>query len=110
MGTRQPESASGVLQNFEFDYELTMKVLRRELERESDTSGAIDAASFRDVLRIGAEKGLVEDVEAWFGYRQMRNLSPHTYDQDTAWRVYHDLRPFLGDARALLVRLEARNA
>jgi nucleotidyltransferase substrate binding protein (TIGR01987 family) len=100
---------AGVIQNFEFVYELSIKMLRRELEREADSQIAIDGASFRDVLRIGAETGLIDDVQAWFGYRQMRNLSAHTYDQAKAWQVYRDTGPFLDDARSLLARLEARN-
>ncbi|MBS0644092.1 MAG: nucleotidyltransferase substrate binding protein [Acetobacteraceae bacterium] len=100
---------AGVIQNFEFVYELSVKMLRRELERGSDSPASIDAANFRDVLRMGAERGLIEDVEAWFHYRQMRNLSAHTYDQAKAWQVFHDLPPFLKDAKAVLARLEARN-
>ncbi len=76
---------AGVIQNFEFVYELSVKMLRRELERGSDTPGEIDAANFRDMLRIAAERGLIDNIEAWFGYRQMRNLSAHTYDQTKAW-------------------------
>jgi len=101
---------AGVIQNFEFVYELSVKMLRRELDRESDTPGEIDRASFRDMLRIGAERGLVEDVEAWFRYRDLRNASAHTYDRDKAWDVYRDTRPFLADAKALAERLAARNA
>jgi uncharacterized protein with HEPN domain len=62
------------------------------------------------MLRIGAEKGLIDDVPAWFGYRQMRNLSAHTYDHAKAGQVYREIRPFLANARSLLARLEARNA
>ncbi len=101
---------AGVIQNFEFVYELSVKMPRRELDRGSDTPGEIDAADFRDMLRIAAERGLIDNIEAWFGYRQMRNLSAHTYDQTKAWQVYRDTRPFLADARMLLARLEARNA
>jgi nucleotidyltransferase substrate binding protein (TIGR01987 family) len=62
------------------------------------------------MLRIAAEKALIADVEAWFGYRRMRNLSAHTYDQQKARQVYQDTLTFVADARALLACLEARNA
>src|SRR5690348_2451448 len=62
---------AGVIQNFEFVYELSIKMLRRELERGADAPTDIDRANFRDIVRMGAERGLVEDVEAWFHYRQL---------------------------------------
>jgi nucleotidyltransferase substrate binding protein (TIGR01987 family) len=101
---------AGVIQNFEFVYELSVKMIRRQLELESDSPNEIDAAGFRDMLRIAAEKSLIADVEAWFRYRRMRNLSAHTYDQQKARQIYHDTLTFIGDASDLLARLEARNA
>lgn len=101
---------AGAIQNFEFVYELSVKMIRRQLERESDSPDEIDGAGFRDMLRIASEKGLIEDVEAWFFYRKMRNVSAHTYDQAKAREVYRDTLPFINDARSLLARLEARNA
>lgn len=56
---------AGVIQNFEFVYEISIKMIRRQLEIEADSASEIDQASFRDVLRIAAEKGLIADVEAW---------------------------------------------
>ena len=101
---------AGVIQNFEFVYELGVKMLRRQLEAESDTPAEIDQTSFRDLLRMAAERGLIDDVEAWFGYRQMRNITAHTYDQTKAMMVYQGLASFLAHAKALLARLESRHA
>jgi nucleotidyltransferase substrate binding protein (TIGR01987 family) len=100
---------AGVIQNFEFIYELSIKMLRRTLEREADNVADIDHANFCDLLRIAGETGLVEDVEAWFGYRRMRNLSAHTYDQAKAWAAFQGTLAFIDDARSLLMRLEARH-
>jgi nucleotidyltransferase substrate binding protein (TIGR01987 family) len=97
---------AGVVQNFEFVYELSIKMLRRQLERGSDSPDEIDKASFRDMLRMAGERGLIEDVEAWFRHRTMRNISAHTYDHEKARAVYRDARAMLNDARALLVALE----
>ena len=100
---------AGVIQNFEFVYEIGVKMLRRQLEAESDSPAEIDQASFRDLLRIAAEKGLIDDVEAWFGFRQMRNITAHTYDHAKAQQVYAGTQAFLTHARALLARLESRH-
>jgi nucleotidyltransferase substrate binding protein (TIGR01987 family) len=100
---------AGVIQNFEFVYEIGIKMLRRQLEAESDSPADIDQASFRDLLRIAAEKGLIDDVEAWFSFRQMRNITAHTYDHAKAQQVYAGTQAFLTHARALLARLESRH-
>lgn len=101
---------AGVIQNFEIVYELSFKMLRRQIEAESASPDEVDTFNFRDVLRVGAEKGLIADVEAWLRYRQMRNITAHTYDHGKAKQVYQGTLLFLDDARALLAALEARNA
>lgn len=97
---------AGVIQNFEFVYEISTKMLRRRLEMDALSPSEIDFANFRDVLRIAAEKGLISDVPAWFAYRQMRNIAAHTYDHQKAQQVYEGTQAFMLDARHLLARLE----
>lgn len=101
---------AGVIQNFEFVYEIGIKMIKRQIEAESASPAEVDETNFREVLRVAAEKGLVADVEAWFKYRKMRNITAHTYDHEKAQQVYQDTLIFIGDARALLHKLEARNA
>ena len=74
---------AGVIQNFEFVYELSIKMMRRELEKDADSPSDTDFTGFRDMLRTAAEKGLIADVEAWFDYRKMRNITAHTYDHES---------------------------
>ena len=100
---------AGVIQNFEFVYEIGFKMLRRQIEAEAASPTEVDESNFRDVLRVAAEKGLIADVEAWFRYRKMRNITAHTYDHEKAQRVYEGTLVFIDDARALLANLEARN-
>ena len=75
---------AGVIQNFEFVYELSVKTIKRQIEAEAATPGEVDGYGFRDLLRVAAEKGLIADVEPWFVYRQMRGTTSHTYDQAKA--------------------------
>ncbi len=100
---------AGVIQNFEFAYEVGYKMLRRQIEREAASPADVDESNFRDVLRLAGEKGLVADVEAWFDYRKMRNVTAHTYDHEKTRKVYQGTLRFIEDARALLANLEARN-
>ncbi|MBN8727268.1 MAG: nucleotidyltransferase substrate binding protein [Xanthomonadales bacterium] len=97
---------AGAIQNVEFVYELAIKLLRRQLEREASSPADVDQASFRDLLRSAGEKGLVADVERWC---HMRNLTAHTYDRTKAAQVLADAALFAHDARALLAALESRD-
>ena len=109
-GKVQNTLIAGVIQNFEFVYEISFKMIKRQIEEESASPNEVDESNFREVLRVAAEKGLVADVEAWFKYRKMRNITAHTYDHQKAQQVYQDTLIFINDARALLKVLEARNA
>ncbi|ATS75212.1 hypothetical protein NY98_10220 [Xanthomonas citri pv. fuscans] len=91
---------AGVIQNFEFVYEIGIKMLKRQIEAESASPEEVDETN---------EKGLIADVEAWFKYRQMRNITAHTYDHEKAKKVYQGTLDFIVDARDLLQKLEARN-
>lgn len=101
---------AGVIQNFEFVYEICIKMLRRQLELEAASPEEIDHSSFRDLLRAGGEKGLLSNVEAWLTYRQMRNITSHTYDHEKAEHVWQQTKIFIHDAKDLLQALESRNA
>ena len=101
--------AAGVIQNFEFVYELCIKMLRRRLELDADSPAEIDQLSFRDTLRLAGEKGLIEKVESWFDYRSLRNVTSHTYDHNKAKHACAEAIPFLEDAKSLLQALEKRN-
>ena len=100
---------AGVIKNFEFVYEISIKMIRRRLEFGADIPTDVDKMEFRDLLRSAAEKGLITDVDAWFKYRKMRNITSHTYDHKKALQVYQDTLVFVGDANSLLSKLESLN-
>lgn len=99
---------SGVVKNFEFVYEISTKMIKRVIEMEAANPTEVDESHFRDVLRMAAEKGLIVDVEVWFRYRKMRNITSHTYDHEKALQVYRDTLAFIVDAQQLLQKLESR--
>jgi len=49
---------AGVIQNFEFVYELSIKMLRRRLEMDAATPTETDFADFRDLVRTGLNEAL----------------------------------------------------
>lgn len=94
----------GVIQRFEYSHELALKFIKRVLEmRHGDP---VDQLSYNDLLRTTAERGYIDDVEAWFEYRKLRNQTSHTDDKAVAAHVYTYAQPFLRHASTLLANLE----
>ena len=93
----------GVIQRFEFTYELSWKMLKRYLEAYG--LGKADGLNNRELFRMGREQGLIADSEKWFHYLAMRNQISHVYDQAKAAEVFAAAREFLPDSRYLLKRL-----
>ena len=101
----------GVIQRFEYSYELSVKMLRRYLEMNSATPGAVDVMAFPDLIRTAAEQDLLRAGWAgWRDYRAARGTTSHTHDADKARAVFAVMPAFLDDARFLLSRLAERTA
>jgi nucleotidyltransferase substrate binding protein (TIGR01987 family) len=100
---------AGVIQHFEFTYELSWKFMKRWLEAEGGRSD-VSGLPRRELFRLGAEVGLIRDVSAWFDFHTARNETSHTYDADVAIAVLEAAVQFAACARALLEELERRNA
>jgi nucleotidyltransferase substrate binding protein (TIGR01987 family) len=97
------------IQRFEYTFELSYKMLRRFLEISEPSAEIIDEMSFAALIRTGSEKGLLlNDWTSWKSYRQGRNLTSHTYDEEKAVSVYSIIPGFLADAKFLLQKLKLR--
>ncbi len=106
-GALRPHLRSAVIQSFEFSYELSVRLLRRVLmERAASASTVVDL-SFNDLLRLGADNGLLEDPLRWRQWRELRYASSHAYDEAKAQAVAEGAERFAADAAALLAALEA---
>jgi nucleotidyltransferase substrate binding protein (TIGR01987 family) len=103
------EVRDAVIQRFEYSYELCWKMLKRQLEIEAPVPAAIDAMSFKEMLREAAEKGWLE-FEPWLVFREQRNITSHAYNADKAASVYRTAVEFHPVACGLLGRLKERNA
>ncbi|MFH1717384.1 MAG: nucleotidyltransferase substrate binding protein [Planctomycetota bacterium] len=99
---------AGVIQNFEFTYELCWKFMRRWLESNLG-SVYVAGVARRQLFRLSAENRLLGDVDRWMEYHDARNETAHTYDEGTAEDVLETAHRFLADARELLHSLEAHN-
>ncbi|HAU66753.1 TPA: nucleotidyltransferase [Candidatus Uhrbacteria bacterium] len=94
------------IQRFEYTYELGIKMLKRILEQVESAKASVDELGFKDLIRLGAEKGFIKNPESWFAYRESRNITSHAYDQDKAESIYLILPAFATDARLLFSQLQ----
>jgi nucleotidyltransferase substrate binding protein (TIGR01987 family) len=99
---------SGVIQHFEFTYELCWKYIKRWLEMNVSAT-AVDGVTRRELFRQAAENRLIDDVEQWMRHHDARNKTAHTYQPGIAESVYGAAHDFALDAQRLLKALEARN-
>mgnify|MGYP006217407835 CR=1 FL=1 len=104
---RKPHLRAGVIQAFEFSYELCMRFLRRVLIERALSADLVQDLSFNDLLRQGADAGLLPDPLQWRRWRELRNRTSHSYDEEQAQAIAAETPAFLRDARALLDRLQA---
>jgi nucleotidyltransferase substrate binding protein (TIGR01987 family) len=95
---------AGVIQNFEFTFELCWKFMQRSLETNFGQN--IDVKTRRDLFRLAAEHNLIEDAMAWVKFSEARNKTSHIYDQGIAAEVFEKAKEFLPAAKNLLNKLE----
>src|SRR5690606_7785541 len=96
-----------VIHRFEFTYDLAWKALKRYLEQEEGVEN-VGILQRKELYRMAAEKGLLEDPVVWFAYHRARNETVHTYQEAKAEEVFAIAAKFVMDAAGLLQKLEAR--
>lgn len=99
----------GLIQRFEFTYEISHKMLKRYLEFSSPDPTIFDGMNFQDLIRSGNEKGLLlGSWGEWRTYRDMRSRTGHSYDEHIALQVVEGIPAFLQEALFLKNSLENR--
>ena len=101
----------GLIQRFEFTYELSHKMLRRYLKETAASPDEIERMPFADLIRTGHARGLLRgDWSAWRRFREMRARTSHTYDDKVASQVAAAIPTFLEEAEHLYAELQRRLA
>jgi len=90
----------GVIQRFEFCFELAWKLLKSLLHHQG-----IESSSPRACIKEASRAGILTDGDAWIGMLEARNRTSHIYDQEDARAVYEKIK---GEYVALLIELEER--
>ncbi len=67
----------GMVQRFEYTFELAWKTLKDYLEAEE-----VDARFPRDVIKAAFHYGVIEDGEAWMDMLEKRNHLAHTCNEE----------------------------
>ena len=98
-----------VIKRFEYSWDLCWKMVNRQLEQDMPTRPSANKLSYPEILREAAECGIISNVEGWMGYRKMRNITSHGYDEEKARIVYKAAVEFYIDATDVLKELEKRN-
>lgn len=73
----------GVLQRFEFTYELFWKTLKLILEFEG-----LECKSPRSCIKEAFKNGYLKDGEAYLDMLEDRNLTSHVYEEQTSKEIY----------------------
>jgi nucleotidyltransferase substrate binding protein (TIGR01987 family) len=99
LDTTDTQIRDGLIQRFEFTYEISHKTLKRYLEASSATPEQYDQMPFQDLIRSGNEQALLlGNWPAWKLYRDMRSKTSHTYDEEVALEVVAQIPAFLKEA------------
>jgi nucleotidyltransferase substrate binding protein (TIGR01987 family) len=69
----------GVVQRFEYTFELAWKTLKDYLEYDGVI---IDVSTPRSVIKKAFAAGIVKDGQAWIDMLESRNVMSHTYDEE----------------------------
>lgn len=77
----------GLIQAFEYTYELAWKVVKDFFEFRGET----DIYGSRDAFSLAFERGLIQKGGYLMESIKSRQLTSHTYNEETAEQIYHDI-------------------
>ena len=77
----------GVIQRFEFTFELTWKLAKAMLNYNG-----IEADSPRPVIKEAFKANIIKDGQSWIDMLEDRNKTSHIYDEDQAFKIYNKIK------------------
>jgi len=109
LDTTDLQIRDGLIQRFEFTYELCIKTLRRYFLDTSISGSSVTQMSFDNFIRQAWGDGLLnEEIAQWRIFRQKRNITSHTYHEEKAIEVCAVIPRFLAEANYLYSALNER--
>jgi len=93
----------GLIKAFEYTYELSWKTLQDLLKER----GYTDIVGPKPVIEQSFRDGYIADGEAWIRMHASRNLTSHTYNEETAAEIIEKIRSeHINLFHALKIKLE----
>ena len=94
----------GVIQSFEYTYELAWNTLKDYFEHQGETG----IHGSRDTLRLAFKRGLIEDGETWMDMIESRALTTHTYNEDIAKAIANNIfNRYFSEFQTLRTKMES---
>lgn len=78
----------GMIQRFEYTFELAWKTLKDYLE----DSGFTEIVGSKEAIRLAFANNIIIDGETWMEMIRSRNLTTHIYDSNKAQQIANDIR------------------
>lgn len=88
-----------LIKRFEYTLETAWKICKKHLEEEGFAEAA--TGSPKSIIRLAAQRNLISNPEAWFGYLQFRQDTSHDYSSDKAEAVLDIAEGFYKDVVSL---------
>ena len=97
---------AATIKAFEYTYEISVKMIRRQLIQNSANPAEIQGLAFWDMIRTAADSGLVKDISSFRIYREKRNITSHIYNAEKAEEIITIIDEFISDMHFLLDQLK----
>lgn len=98
-----------IIQRFEYTYGLAWTLMQRWIAENVNPESAEPVYTRKELFRMAAYHGLIEEPLRWFDYHKARNISAHTYKESNAKQAFDAAVAMVDDVDYLLKQIARRN-
>jgi nucleotidyltransferase substrate binding protein (TIGR01987 family) len=97
------QEQAGIIQSFEYCYELSWKIMKKVLNSEG-----LEVSTPKQVIREAGNAKIIDDVKLWIEFVNKRNLTVHTYNELVLKEIMEIMPKFKDKLSKLIKELENR--
>jgi len=97
------QEQAGIIQSFEYCYELSWKIMKKVLNSEG-----LEVSTPKQVIREAGNAKIIDDVKLWIEFVNKRNLTVHTYNELVLKEIMEIMPKFKDELSKLIKELENR--
>ena len=97
------QEQAGIIQSFEYCYELSWKIIKKVLNSEG-----LEVSTPKQVIREAGSAKIIDDVKLWIEFVNKRNLTVHTYNELVLKEIMEIMPKFKDELSKLIKELENR--